>query len=248
MYRVRGGSRLLSLRTSALVAAIALGLDRVHWILNRISFWTHTPGHQWHGAVYLPLDLIYVAPLPLLLFLLSRSGAPIMLSSPHRRLAFVIALAKAALVADSVRNWIRFLSYDWEQIHRSKAATIWLKTFDWLQTSGTPGRQFWLLVLFASSVTLLFFMIALLLHANEPRESEWRRVYWLREMAALTTIIGVVEFISRAASFGYAAASGRQDWSLSAFAINSLSNACWMFTAWIIYRSVPSSPAAATTE
>jgi len=169
-----------------------------------------------------------------------------MLSSPHRRLTFVTALTKAALVADSVRHWIRFLSFDWEEIHWSKDATIWLKVLDWLQTSRTPGRQLWLFVLFASSVTLLLFMIALLLHGNEPHDGERRRVYWLREMAAFTTIVGVIEFASRLARFGYAIALGRRDWTVSAFAIDSLSNACWMLTAWIIYRSVPSSsPAAA---
>ncbi len=235
---------MLRIQKAALVAGMLVGLDRVDWLVHSVGSWTRAvPAHRWHGFVYVPLNTMFLIPLPVLLLFLWRSGGPLVLSRALRWLAFVIAVIEALLVADSTGHWVRFLSFDTEEIGRSKAWTTWLKVLGWLQTAQAPGRQFWLLVSFFSSVALLLFIIALLRHGNERADSGGRRTYWLREIAALTTIIGVIQLGWRLSRFAVALARGTWHWS-SGFALVSVDDICLTLVAWIVYRSLQSSPAA----
>jgi hypothetical protein len=143
-------------------------------------------------------------------------------------------------VGRSAYIWAQILSFDRQAIQRFSATTEESKIWGWLWTSD-HASQFWGLVHLFSAVASLAFIIALFLHWNERQQPESRQSFWLRELAALTTLGGGIDLI-----WGIVRLAIHPPGNLAAsMALDLLPGLCWMITTYIIYRSVPAQPAVA---
>ena len=250
---------MLNLRKVALVAAIALAVARGYWIGSQIWMWTQIPGPRWLGALVVPGGALFLLPMPLLLYLLYRSGGNIAVSRDHRRLALVPAMFQAEIVVSRTYRMLRMLSADLDGIQQSSGTTVASRIAEWFATSNS-WPQFWNLVLLFAESSVLWFLIALIRGRRRVRESETRRLYWLREIAALTTIIGGFAVILGVGQYIPAFVEARRNpegfWlvgvSVPQFIVRAVFNiapqVCMMLLAWIIYKSVPAQTAEIATE
>ena len=158
-------------------------------------------------------------------------------------------------MAPRILGWTRTLSSDWYEIQWS-GGTTQEEILGWLRTSNLVGPQFWGLVLLFSQVAFLLFLIALFRQGDEVQDTKDRRSYWLREAAALATIVGGVALLGRIGQQIYTLVELRRHgddvaWLGSpspgtiivGMAVNILPELCWMLAAYIVYKSVPVQPA-----
>jgi hypothetical protein len=108
-------------------------------------------------------------------------------------------------------------------------------------------------------VAFLLFLIALFRHGNDVRDTEVRRSYWLREAAALATVVGgfallgrigqrvyVLVELRRQSDDGAWFGSPRPGQIIVGMVISIIPEVCWMLAAYIVYKSVP--PASAVVS
>ena len=126
------GGRVLKLRKVALVAAIALAVVRIYWIVSQIRAWTQTPDPRWLGYLSVPGNALFLLPMPVLLYMLYRSGGNIAVSGNHRRLALVPAMVQGEIVVSQTYRLMRVLLIDWHNIESFSGLTVASKFADWL--------------------------------------------------------------------------------------------------------------------
>lgn len=249
---------MLNLRKVALVAAVALTLVRVYWIAYRIWEWTQAPRYGWFSAFIVLANVLFLVPAPVLLYLVYRSADDIVLSANSRRIVLVLTVLLATLVvAPGGHDFARALSADWREIQSSAGGTVAAQIADWLQMSRV-APQLWNLILLLSQAVFLVFLTALYRHLGSTGNAGLQRAYWLREIAALTTIVGGLGLIlqiggqtrawarHRALDDVYASPSVMKF--ILQLMLDVLPDICAMVAAWIIYKSVPTQASEAAAE
>ena len=247
---------MLNLRKVALIAAIALAVARLSSIGGQVWAVTEISAPAWRAALSLLVNDLFLAPLPILLWVVWRGDGNIAVSPTHRRIAALLAIARAGLIlAPETWGLAQLLSRDWTNIELASGITVASKLKDWLVTA-KPWPQLWYLTTVLAEAAFVWFLIALVRGRRNVGRAETRRSYWLREMAALTTIVSglavILAFVMRVYGFLQARHDPEQLW-LGAFSgphyfvqtiYGLVPETSSMLLAWIIYKSVP----AQTTE
>ena len=234
---------MLSVRRAALAAGIALAILRAQWIFGQIHVLSVASGIPvWRFVLPLIVNLLLFIPLPVMLLVLYRSKAVLNVAEPWRRIAGILAiLYGAVIVAPALYHWKTSLATAVGEIQIEARSTVAAKLGLWL-SERQAAQQLWGLVPLCASVTFLLVLIAF--YVNTASSTGPTRTWWLREVAALTSITGGISllwgtawrawFLARAI---YPPEPVRFAWTTIRSIVPDL---CWMLTAYIIYRSVPS--------
>ena len=239
----------MSLRRTALIAAIGLGLVRAHWIAVQIQ--ALIMDFRW---IYVPMTLgnfLFMLPFPVLLVILYRSDATLAVSARLKLATLATALIQGILItAPNVYGWILMLRQDWHEIQSFGGATEIDNFWAWQHLTAKAGGLTWSTVELFAQMAVILFLVALLRYRNQPPESGVHQSHLLREMAALATItggLGVILSIGRQVYAAVEFSKHQNEWAwfggstLGQFVVrNSLSTipeVCLMIAAYIVYRS-----------
>ncbi len=249
---------MLSLRRAALIAAIALGLVRAHRIIDQFLGWMAAPIPWWRSTISFGACVLPLLPLPVMLVLLYRSGAALTVPEHWRRVVLVLAILYGTIfVAPTLYLTKTTLAADAYEIQWTSGSTVAEKLAVW-RRSDKAIQQLWAMIALCFVVAFLVLLVAL--YRSRVPEAESVPTYWLREMAALTTIVGGLALLALIGWRIYVLARFGQGWEYDNFSdrptliwrvwstLNSvLPEACEMLAAYIVYRSIPP-PSAAVPE
>jgi hypothetical protein len=242
-----------NIRKAALVAAITFAGTRIHWLSTQIVLWPQATGFHWYYYLFTLIDIVTLVPLPILFCLLYRDGDALGVSAGMRNLALAIALAIGGLfIAPGALGLKTLLPRDWHEIQWGDDTTEAGRIWSWLRKSTTAMPQFWALIAWLSLVAFAWFLVELFRKHGEPVTDDARRLYRLRELAALTTIIGGLAVVrrlggvivgvfvlQRRVALDDTLIMDRPLHYVVANLLGSVPEVCWMTTAWIVYRSLP---------
>ena len=242
----------MSLRRTALIAAIGLGLVRAHWIAFQIQALFTVTDFRWLYVVATICNFLFMLPFPVLLVILYRSDATLAVSARLKLAALATALIQGMLVTGpNVYGWILMLRQAWNEMQAFGLATQADNFWAWFHETSTAWGETWRLIGLFAQLAFMLFLIALFRYRNQPPESGVRQSYLLREAAALATITGGLAVILNLGRQVYAALefiNHHNDWSFGESTLgqlvvrNALSivpEVCWMIAAYIVCLSQP---------
>ena len=249
---------------AALAAAIALAVSRGYFIADQIRVLT-LAGPSLLGLIVIPIDILLLAPLPLLLFLMYRDRVVLTVSIAHKRLALAMAaLVSAVSVAPDIFGSVGVLSRNLYEIRTSPETLYGAKIWHWLSTSNAGWYRFWNPVSWLSLVAFVFFLLALLHKRDAPGDPDAPRSNRVRMMAAATAILGglsllwgIGQFINMNIRWNTAVLQHPELHGLyhnpvrqflTRWLPHSIPSVCWMLAAYIVYRSVPAAQPAPAAE
>jgi hypothetical protein len=238
----------MSLRRTALIAAIGLGLVRAHWIAVQIQ--ALIMDFRW---IYVPSTIcsfLFMLPFPVLLVILYRSDATLAVSARLKLAALATALIQGILITGpNLYGWILMLRQDWHRIQAFGLATQADNLWAWFHETSTSWDKTWSLILLFAQLAFMLFLIALIRYRNQPPESGVRQSHLLREAAALATITGGLAVILSIGGHVYAAlrfSKHQYEFGGSTLeqlvvrsALSMIPDVCCMIAAYIVYRSQP---------
>ncbi len=218
------------LGNTALAAAIVLALARSHWLAwqFRVLFLLSAHVSGVHVAIWV-CDLLFVLPLPILLYLLFRTSTTVTITAPMRKLALGTALVHGLFftVPDLYRVLLPAL-HDWRDLRswggETTAANIWSwlshpNTWSWIESSMAPISQ----------LALLFVLLALWQQKGRPQtdSSTWpKSLTRIAAAAIVMSLIGIALHLSRScyAIFAYGERPHPGGW----FPVQTFEQALWL--------------------
>lgn len=191
------------LRNTALAAAIVLALARGYWLAwqFRVLFLL-SADISWPHFVILACNVLFVLPLPVLLFLLYRSRDRIAITAPMRKLALCTAVV----------HGLFFALPDWSWLSHPM-------TWSWMESSMAPVSQ----------LALLFVLLALWQHKGPAQtdSSVWpKSLTGIAAAAIVMGLIGIALHLSRCpyAIFTYGGLPHPSGW----FPVQTFEQALWL--------------------
>src|SRR5216684_8878646 len=123
----------MTLRRTALIAAIGLGLVRAHWIAGQVQALRIVKDFRWIYVASAIGNFLFMLPLPVLLVILYRSDATLAVSARLGLTALATALIQGMLFGgQNAYEWILILRQDWREIQSFGRATEADNPWDWL--------------------------------------------------------------------------------------------------------------------
>jgi len=193
----------LSLKRSALIAAIGLTIARGHWSFRQFQLTFSMPDFRWTDVLLALFNAVFLIPLPVLLFILHRSGVALIVSNRLKYAALGVALTLAGLfTVPSISSWIRVVLFDWKQIQQYNGVTIAEKFGDWFSANHEHAIEgLWIAAGWLSEVALIVFLIALFRNNNDANDAGANPSGILRIAAASGVVLAASAAILTASKF-----------------------------------------------
>jgi hypothetical protein len=218
----------MPLRKVALLAAILLGLVRVHWVVEQIRLLDKAqPNVPWIYMVQLAGNILLLLPLPFLLAVLYRSGATLTVPTKLRYSALTTALVLGIYTGRGFYHSSVYLVRDWNDAQSFGELTVADAMWTWLSTEKTQ-QHLWSWTDHVAQIAFALVLFSLFLQRGPAPQA--RPSALLMKTALLATIAGGVTVLL---NIGFGVHAG------SRFAIASIPQLCWTIGAIIIFKSQP---------
>jgi hypothetical protein len=253
-----GAAMKLDFRKTALLAAVTLGLARMECFVTLISAFNTQPKDRWSILIVMGVNLLLLAPLPIMLALLYKTEITPAVSRKMRYLALATALVAGIFEAlPRIIGLLQVVYQSLPYIHSYGGKTEAARLGRWLYHFYVP--YVWGAVTLLSYLSVILFLVFLMLSKGDSSSGNERSACMVRRTALIATIVGGLAVGWNLFGQVYSAVkyTPRNIYGLSIFNDADLNDIetklhfilrhsfsvipllCWLSVAWIVYKGIP---------